>query len=105
MLLIFFFIQILIFVISDDNDNIITTSLSKSLLTKNIRTEILVHDNSTRRSLQVLNIFFIIIIINILLNYYIKEKPKVGVFTPFGIGTGYGECYVFAAVSGNYKII
>ena len=53
MLLILFFIQILIFVISDDNDNIITTSLSKSLLTKNIRTEILVHDNSTRRSLQV----------------------------------------------------
>ena len=30
----------------------------------------------------------------------ISEKPKVGVFTPFGIATGYGESYVFAAVSG-----
>ena len=33
------------------------------------------------------------------------NKPKVGVFTPCGVSTGFGESYVFAAVLGNIIII
>ena len=41
------------------------------------------------------------ILLLLLLLFKDLNKPTVGVFTPFGVSTGFGESYVFAAVIGN----
>jgi hypothetical protein len=33
------------------------------------------------------------------------NKPKAGLFSPFGVSTGYGESYVFSAILGNNMML